>query len=209
MMMEEILLTRYAFFQAMEIYDGRQMRDGMRQAREAGVTFLEIIIAMLILGLVTAGVFTAFVFGYRVNLRAEGELMARNYSSQTMEQLRLSVSGVNPNGGLVLQPGVWVDDKLFGFPNKPPNAVLPTDARGNLLNPNPLNLPADFAAKYQTNRGTASDWTNHGDGRILIIEDASVNLDDDPQKGLNFTGTAGNTDIYRVKVKVKWSTPNP
>ena len=188
---------------------------------QAGVTLLEIIMAMLILALVTGGIFTAFVFGRRVNWRTEGELLAQNYTSQVAEDLRLAVSGASPVTGLRLVPGVYVDDRLATAPfNKPtPAADVPRDAGGAPVVPNPLNFPVDFTAKYQTNPGTAVSWTQHGDGRIMIVEggvDTNGNgnpvddndLDGDGQVGFDFDGN-GITDMFRVRVKVQWSTPSP
>ena len=191
----------------------------MRQG-QAGVTLLEIVMAMLILALVTGGIFTAFVFGRRVNWRTEGELLAQNYTSQVAEDLRLAINGASPATGLRLVPGVYVDDTLGNNPfSAPPGAQVPRDGAGNPINPNPLNFPPEFRARYQTNPGTARTWTQHGDGRIMIIEggvDTNGNgnpvddndLDGDGQVGFDFDRN-GTTDMHRVRVKVQWSTPSP
>ena len=196
--------------------------------KTAGVTLLEIVMAMLILALVTGGIFTAFVFSRRVNWRTEGELLAQNYSAQVAEDLRLAVAGASPSG-LRLAAGVWVDDKLanagaFAGQNPPfippPGADVPRDGAGNPINPNPLNFPAEFAARYQTNPGTAANWTQHGDGRIIVVEGfsdvdgngtatiAENDLDGDGQVGFDFDGDRA-TDMHRVRVKVQWATPQP
>ena len=188
----------------------------------SGVTLLEILIGMLILGLVTGGIFTAFVFGRRVNIRSETELVGYTCLQATMEQVRLSVGGNSPGGLPKSTPGVYVDDKLAnagafvgGSFKTPPGAGVPKDGSGNPIVPNPLNLPPEFQTKYQTNPGTANDWNNHGDGMVMVVEKSGENnngiadedLDADGKIGLDFNGDR-KTDLYRVRLYLKKTTPS-
>ena len=53
-----------------------------------GTTLLELLIAMTVLGLVVAGLFSAFVFGGRVAAASGGRLEAMALAQQTLEDLR-------------------------------------------------------------------------------------------------------------------------
>ena len=71
----------------------------------------------------------------------------------------------------------------------------------------PLNFPAEFQARYQTNSGTADDFTNHGDGVVMVVEDQTADLDGDGKRGLDFNGD-GQADLFRVRLYVKKTTPS-
>lgn len=60
--------------------------------RAAGTTLLELLIAMTVLGVVVAGLFSAFVFGGRVAAASGGRLAALALAQQTMEDLRDEVA---------------------------------------------------------------------------------------------------------------------
>ena len=173
---------------------------------DRGVTLLEILMAMLVLGLVTGGIFTAFVFSRRVSWRAEGEILAQSYSSETAEELRLAVTGSSPSG-LTLAPGIYVDQKLGNagaFTGQTPAFIPPAGATALAG----LNLPASFQTRYQTGPGTAATMAGHGDGRVMVVETTAADLDGDGQRGLDFNAD-GTTDMNRVRVKVRWTTPRP
>ncbi len=175
-----------------------------------GMTLLEILIGMLILGLVTGGIFTAFVFGRRVNIRSETELVGYTCLQAAMEQIRLSVGGSSPGGLPQTSPGVYVDTRMLA-------SALP---RAGAVAISALDLPADFSAKYQTNQGRtpAEGWPTHADGMVMIVEKADENangiadedLDGDGKVGLDFNPPAtppGKTDLYRVRLYLRKTTP--
>lgn len=174
-----------------------------------GMTLLEILIGMLILGLVTGGIFTAFVFGRRVNIRSETELAGYASVQAVMEQVRLSVGGTSPGGLPQTSPGVYVDTRMVDTA-RPPGATAISA----------LDLPADFSAKYQTNQGRtpAATWPDHADGMVMVVEKADENangiadedLDGDGKVGLDFNPPAtppGKTDLYRVRIYLRKTTP--
>ncbi len=162
----------------------------------SGVTLLEILVAMLILGLVTGGIFTAFVFARRTNVRSEGELIGYNHVNSILEQVRLATGGPSPGGLPLLAPGVYVDTRMVS----PPLGATPHPS---------LDLPPDFAARYQTNQGRTPEptWEKHGDGMVMVVEDHNTDLDEDKKKGLKFSATGTPPDLYRVRVYLKKSTP--
>ncbi|MBI3616292.1 MAG: type II secretion system protein [Candidatus Omnitrophica bacterium] len=170
------------------------------------MTLLEILLAMVILGLVASGIFSVFVFGRRVSFRSESELVGINWLQAVADQLRLSVGGTGPAGLPKLAPGVYVDQKLGNSgpfasqrpPFKPPTATATARVE--------LDLPAEFQARYQTAPGTANDFSNHGDGVVMVVEDHVTDLDGDGKKGLDFNGD-GQTDLYRVRLYIKKTTP--
>lgn len=71
-------------------------------------TLLEIIIAMLILSIVTAGTYGLFVTNYKFLIEAKHRLQAVNFANTVLEKLRMYVSE-NPdlpvNAGVALEPG--------------------------------------------------------------------------------------------------------
>ncbi|MBI3333285.1 MAG: prepilin-type N-terminal cleavage/methylation domain-containing protein [Candidatus Omnitrophica bacterium] len=162
--------------------------------RSAGLTLLEILLAMLILALVTGGIFTAFVFGRRTGYRSESELIAAASIQGVAEELRLAVSGDSPTG-LTLSPGLYVDEYMVAPP-----------AGANTLAA--LDMPPDWRAKYQTNAGRtpAPTMADHGDGRMAVVEELS-DLDGDGLAGIDFNGD-GEADLRRVRVRLRWTTPS-
>lgn len=58
---------------------------------KSGMTFTEVIIAMLILSLVVAGSFAAFAAGTKFTMRAQRRAIAMNFGRQTIERLRNDV----------------------------------------------------------------------------------------------------------------------
>ena len=154
--------------------------------RDSGVTLLEVLMAMMILGMVTGGIFTAFVFARQVSYRSTSQLVALGMMRGTAEQLR--------SGAVGLSPGVYADD----FMQNPPTGSTRLSS---------LNFTPEFRARYQTDPGTAPTFAGHGDGRLMIVE-GNTDLDGDGKKGVNVTGGT-NVDLYRVRVKVKWTPPSP
>lgn len=171
-------------------------RGNNRFTREGGVTLLEIIIAMLLLGLVAAGVMGAFVFGRRVSVRSATELDAAAIQSQIVENLRQAVGGDSP-GGLRLDPGIYVDTVMFGRGEAP--GATPLAA---------LNFPAAFT-RFQI-EGNGSDAIP--DGTVLWVEDwddgvgPTEDLDLDGFAGFDFNGD-GVTDLRRVHLRINWTSP--
>ena len=187
------------------------MKGSRVEKNSSGVTLLEILIGMLILGLVTGGIFTAFVFGRRVNIRSETELAGYNSVQAVMEQVRLSVGGNSPGGLPKTTPGVYVDTRMLASA-QPPGATAISA----------LDLPADFSAKYQTNQGRTpvATWADHADGMVMVVEKADENgngiadedLDGDGKIGIGFNLPApppgGKTDLYRVRIYLRKTTPS-
>ncbi|MDO8729997.1 MAG: type II secretion system protein [Candidatus Omnitrophota bacterium] len=172
----------------------------MRRNRTAsGATLLEILVAMLIIGLVSTGLITAFIFGRRMTLRSGTELSGANLVQETTEILRTAgQAALPPAGELTLAPGVYVDENMDDDgSNIPAGAVLLSG----------LNLPADFQ-RFLTDPGTGTSVAaaNHGDGRLVIVEDAGDDFDGDGQGGISFDGGA-TTALRRVRVRVKWTSP--
>ena len=164
-----------------------------------GATLLEILIAMVIIGMVAGGIMTAFVFSRRVSWRSGTELSAASFVQDVTDGLRQAVSNPIP-GGLTLAPGIYVDEGM----QNPPAGSTPLAA---------LNFPAEFL-RFQTNPGTAPTLAGHGDGRLMVVEQADENgngitdedLDGDGRIGQDFDGD-GVTDLRRVRVRVRWTTP--
>ncbi len=181
----------------------------MFKSRESGVTLLEILLATLIMGLVTGGIFSAFVFSRQVAWRTDAHLGMRGAAGSLADATRAAVANASPIGW-TLTPGIYVDDWMFNNgdvpPFKPPGAValIPVDVNGNPL-PNPLNLPPALQARYQTNPGTAPTWADHGDGMVMVVEGLN-DLDGDGHTGFDF-GT-GKTQLRRVRFYGKWTTPS-
>ena len=188
---------------------------------EAGATLAEIIIAMLVIGTVATGILTAFVFSRRLTLRSGSELAAMGFVEEISEQLRGATQADLANG-LTLGRGVYVDANMPVSGR--PNALVAGVPTAPLA---ALNLPPDFQARFQTNQGRTPDhtWANHADGRVYVVEDAprddnpangqidpaelqAVDLDGDGLAGIDFNNDS-ITDLRRVRVKVRFTTPNP
>ena len=186
---------------------------------DRGATLLEIIIAMVIIAVVAAGIMNAFVFSRQVTWRAGTELSGAGLTRQTVDELRQAITAPLPNG-LTLQPGIYVDQVLGNAGNGAPVGSIP--AAG-------LNFPAEFTRfQVTTNRNPDPQAANtprlagHGDGRVVVVENApvdsngngtidpnelaAVDLDGDGQAGQDLNGD-GITDLRRVRVRVRWTSP--
>ena len=167
-------------------------------SRKSGATLLEIMIAMVIIGLIAGGVMSAFVFGRRVTIRSSTELSGYTLIRGSAELLRgAGQQAVPPAGELTLATGIYVDQNMASPPAA--GGVVPTPLQI-------LNLPDDFRTRFLTNEGRtpAPTFANHGDGRVVVVEEA-VDLDGDGGAGIDFNG--GGVDLRRVRVKVRWTTP--
>ncbi len=170
----------------------------MRNVKSAaGATLLEILVAMIIIGLVATGLITAFIFSRRMTWRSGTELSVANLAQQTAEILRTAGQVAPPPAGqLSLAPGVYSDQNMQNSPAPAANQLAA------------LNFPADFT-RFQTNNGVAGATValaNHGDGRLVVVENAGQDLDGDGQSGVSFDGGA-TTALRRVRVRVKWTSP--
>ena len=163
--------------------------------REQGATLLEIIISMLIIGMVASGILTAFVFSRRMTHRSGSELTAANLVSETQAQLRATLQ--TPISDLTLAAGIYVDQNMVD----PPPGATPLAA---------LNFPAEFQ-RFQTagrpNTGAAASVTNHGDGRMCVVE-AAADLDGDGFAGVDVDPVPNGIDLQRVRIQAQWTTPN-
>lgn len=158
----------------------------------AGTTLLEILIAMVIIGIITSGLMTAFAFSRRLSHRSGSELSVTGYVQEVAEQLRGAVQG-NLANGLTLTPGIYVDNNM----QNPPAGATRLAA---------LNLPAEFPARFLSSPGVSGGTValaNHGDGRVVVVE-ALVDLDGDGLTGIDL---GGGQILRRVRVRVKWTTP--
>ena len=179
----------------------------------AGVTLLEILVAMLVIGLVATGIITAFIFNRRVTWRSGTELFGSGLVTEVAENLRGAVAGPLSNG-LSLDPGIYADQNM---PNPPAGVSNPRIAG--------LNFPDDFRRFQDPASGVAGATVaaaNHGDGRVLVVEDAPVDANnngvDDPGEialvdkdgdglaGLDLDRN-GTTDLRRVRIRMKWTSP--
>ena len=158
----------------------------------SGATLLEILMAMVVIGLVAGGMLTAFVFSRRITWRSGTELSGAGLINETADGLRAAISG-GGGGGLSLVPGVYVDQNMVN----PPTGATTQAA---------LNFPNDFL-RFQTDPGTGTTIipATHGDGRLVVVEDL-VDRDGDTLSGLDFDGD-GQADLRRVRVRVKWTSP--
>ena len=164
----------------------------------AGTTLLEILVAMLVIGLVATGIITAFIFSRRMTLRSGTELSGSTLVTEVAESLRGAVSGPTASG-LTLAPGIYVDQNMQNPPAAGGFAATPLAV---------LNLPADFQ-RFQSSSGTAGSTVasaDHGDGRLVVVENLGQDLDGDGQTGLDLNGD-GVTDLRRVRIRVKWTSP--
>ena len=176
----------------------------------SGATLLEILMAMVVIGLVAGGILTAFVFGRRVTWRSGTELSGAGLINETADGLRAVISG-GGGAGLSLVPGVYRDQNMVN----PPAGATAQAA---------LNFPNDFL-RFQTDPGNpAAVPTNianpatHGDGRLVVVEGledrngdnvatiAENDFDGDGYAGLDFDGDK-QADLRRVRVRVKWTSP--
>lgn len=172
--------------------------------RQRGATLLEVIIAMVVIAMVAAGIMNAFVFSRRVGWRSGTELSGAGLAKEAVDALRAAIPGTAPNG-LSLAPGIYVDENMQNAPVV--GAVTPTRLPT-------LDFPAEFA-RFQTDAGTAATLQGHGDGRLIVVENADENgngpadedLDGDGQIGIDFDGDRV-TDLRRVRVRVRWTTPS-
>jgi len=190
------------------------LRRGGQDARGmAGVTLLEILVAMLIVGLVATGIVISFIFSRRMTWRSSTELSSAGLVTEVAENLRGAVGVGALANGLSLQPGIYSN---AGMQNSP----APNDLDHRLA---VLDLPPDFQ-RFLTNNGTGpniGDQNNdgqpdHGDGRLVVVEDAdhpaavppttAADLDGDGQKGVSFDGRT--TALRRVRIRIKWTPPS-
>ena len=177
-------------------------RQAQDMRRMAGATLLEILVAMLVIGMVATGIVTAFIFSRKVTWRSGTELSGAGLVTETAEALRGAVGAPMANG-LSLAPGIYSNATMQ-------NSPAPNDAAHRIAG---LNLPADFQ-RFLTNNGTgpnigdtnADGQPDHGDGRLVVVEDTAADLDGDGQRGLDLNGD-GVTDLRRVHIRVKWTSP--
>ena len=161
----------------------------------AGTTLLEILVAMIVIGMVAAGIFTAFIFSRKVTWRSSTELSGAGLVTQTSESLRGAIAADMANG-LSLASGIYVDQNMVN----PPTGA--TAIRG-------LNLPDDFRTKFQISPGVTGSTVqgvNHGDGRMVVVENAGEDRDGDGRGGISFDGGA-TTALRRVRIRIKWTSP--
>lgn len=181
---------------------------------QSGASLLEVLISMVIITMVAGGIITAMIQSRRVTIRSSSELSTSGLVSEVSEALRSAVNGpitTGPFTGFDLtQPGIFADANMQ---NPPAGATLV----------NSLVLPDDFRTAFQTSAGTGTTMANHGDGRVVVVENAprdnnpangaidpaelaAVDLDGDGQAGIDFDNN-GTTDLRRVRVKVKFTAP--
>lgn len=183
---------------------------------QSGVSLLEVLISMVIITMVAGGIITAMIQSRRVTIRSSSELSTAGLVSEVAEALRSAVNGPITSGDFagadLTVPGIFVDANMNA-------ATRPAGATAVAS----LNLPDDFRTAFQTGVGTGTTMANHGDGRVVVIENApvdnnpangsidaaelaAVDLDGDGQAGIDFNND-GVTDLRRVRVKVKFTAP--
>ncbi len=177
--------------------------------KEAGVTLLEIIIAMLLITMVATGIMAAFVFGRRVTLRSGAEMAFEGLATQVAEDLRLATDGDSPNLLIPLEEGIYYGTDVVGGPPVPADHLLPAlefpvirNAAGNIRGDSPSRF------RVRAGDGTLQAvLADACDGRFVIIEEVT-DLDGDGETGSDFSVPAdGVTDLRRVRIIVNFTTP--
>lgn len=143
--------------------------------------------AMLVISLVAGGVLTAFAFSRQLMWRTDCELAATNLSQDIADRFR-----EQPMRGW--GEGIYVSQ---GMLNPPQRGPWSPQERAQ------LNMPG--FGRFLTSPGTARDFANHGDGRVLIVEDLT-DIDGDGVTGIDFNGD-GRVDLRRIRVKTRWTSP--
>lgn len=92
-----------------------------KNRKETGLTILEVVVSIGLMGLIAAGVFTAFVFGGRVTSSSTRHSEAMRAAQETAEELQRAV---RPDLGAPPPPAVGLPVNLQAGTNKP--HVLPT-----------------------------------------------------------------------------------
>ncbi len=163
----------------------------MKMSRK-GISLMEILLAMLVLGLASTAIFTAFSFGRKVSWRSEMEIMVQTYSQELLENLRLAVLGDLPSG-LTIQPGYYVDENMAPRPaGATALAVL------DLPDGTPAGNPVGNLRRFQT---------GVGDGVSLFVEGLGADSDGDGSRGIDFDAD-GQADLLRVHLRVQWTLPD-
>ncbi len=170
---------------------------------------------MLVLGLVTGGIFATFLFSRRVSYRTEAEMMAQDMAHQVAEQIRLAVGG--QPGGLPLTPGVWLDPSYDEIPTTPVGDPPPAgtscagvpvtrvgsfpDANGFMTNV-PAGcpaVPANLKSQYNLR------WRYYVEDDVTRVEPPCPPAPGSAPRGKNWDG--GAVDLNWIRIVVDWD-PN-
>lgn len=172
------------------------------------MSFLEILIAMLVLAMVTGGIFGAFFFARQMSYRSEGTLLAQVYAQRVAERIRASIgSDADPKSRLPLVPGIYLDpdyDEDGNPGNEKQNPPAPCDNAPapirleNLPPGDSLRIPSDLKKKYNLR------WRYY-------VEDSHTATAPYPDclhapRGLDFNKD-GNTDLTWTDIRVDWTPP--
>ena len=152
---------------------------------------------MLILGLVTGGIFAAFVFARQVSYRSEAEILAQSFTQQLAEQLRLRMGGT---GNMPIDPGVYFDPDY----DEPGPDVLPTNPCAGVTwrKVDPTEIPVELRVPVALRDRYQLRWKYYVENQTTRVESPCGG----PARGRDFDGD-GITDINWTKVKVDWGAP--
>ena len=130
------------------------MNADTRSRGSSGTTLLEILVAMTILGILIAAIFSAFAFGQRVTTASGGRLVTLGYVQQEAESLRSAVGTTtlsagehvvplpvnnpltqfNPTRKYIVRNGKFkADGTITWSPNATTHQVM-NDEQGNAIN---------------------------------------------------------------------------
>ncbi len=171
-----------------------------------GATLVELLAAMVVLGLASGGIFATFYFSRQVSYRTEGKLIAQDYAHLIAEQIRLKTGGggnLPPNS---LAPGIYLDSRYDDIPGNgdpdpldfdPDGRKNPCRAAFTRISAGPLDIPLQWKAKYNLR------WRYY-------VEDKNTWVDapcgPGPARGRDFDGN-GTADLLWTKIVVDWDPP--
>lgn len=199
----------------------------MLRSSSRGATLVELLAAMVVLGLASGGIFAAFYFSRQVSYRTEGKLIAQDYAHQVAEAIRLAIGG---QPGMLLVPGIYLDQNYDDDPktpaaDDPPNPCgapmsriggdgdgdgAPDDPTGDgfpdTASPNVPIVAGNLRTRYnlrwryyvESHEPAGKD--PNGDGVFGARTEPPC---PDPVRGRDFDGD-GNADLLWTKIVVDW-----
>lgn len=156
-----------------------------------GVTLIEILIAMLVLGLASGGIVGAFVFGRQVNMRSQTRLQMAAFGQRLADELRSRVNTSSLEWGIHYDPTLDYDPITPGRQDPiPPCAGTPLHQVTDM----PLtDVPTHFRTRwvYYVEDSVAGHRTEQPCGDSPRGRDMDAN---------------GTTDLIWTKIQLDWDT---
>lgn len=178
---------------------------------------LEIVIAMGILALISAGIFGAVIFSRKISWRSESELRIAEFTQRITEQMRsvaaIPGEGSNPQN-LSLKAGIYVNRQY-------PDADPTTDGIQLQQRENPLGRKVtpiaalDPPSSNDMGVPLVPPWTRFNVRVRCYVEDHLTDADGDGEaRGINLNhgtgvGQDNDVDLRWVRVVVDWDSPQP